>query len=36
MQRKTESHRWAWIAHHRLQWGPNWKYVAKRYLESTN
>ena len=33
MQRKTKMHPYAWIAHHRLQYGPNWRFVAKRYFD---
>ena len=30
--RPTEAYERAWIAHHRLQWGRNWRQVAGRYL----
>lgn len=30
--RMTESYPYAWLAHHQLQWGRNWRYVAARYL----
>lgn len=32
MTRPTESYPRAWIAHHKLQWGPNWRHVAPRYV----
>lgn len=32
MMRPTETHRWAWIVHHRLQYGINWRHVAGKYL----
>ncbi len=32
MQRKTEQYSRAWIAHHRLQYGPNWRYVTARFI----
>lgn len=31
MPRKTEQYPRAWIAHHMMQWGRNWRYVAPRY-----
>lgn len=32
MQRKTEIYIWTWVAHHRLQYGPNWHYVSHKYI----
>jgi hypothetical protein len=31
--RPTEQYPWAWLAHHRLQYGPNWPHV--RHLFAT-
>lgn len=32
VSRPTSRYPWAWIAHHRRQYGPNWKYAAHKYL----
>lgn len=31
MTRRTEMYPRAWLAHHKLQWGDNWKYVFRLY-----
>lgn len=31
MKRPTEMYPRAWVAHHKLQWGPNWRHVWTRY-----
>lgn len=30
--RRTELYPWAWFAHHRLQWGQNFKHVFGWYI----
>lgn len=32
MTRKTEQYPWAWIAHHKLQYGENWPRVKHLFL----
>ena len=33
MKRPTKKYPRAWFAHHRLQYGKNWKHVAPRFYE---
>lgn len=32
-ERPTERYPWARIAHHRLQYGSNWRHVATKYIK---
>ncbi len=32
MQRPTEMYPRAWIAHTKLQWGRNWRYVSHKFV----
>lgn len=32
MKRHTEMYPWAWVEHHKLQWGDNWRHVSARYF----